>query len=138
MTSAAVTRILWHAGLPFPKPGEDLPTGSISTATWQLAGINEACDDLLGALRALNRELNGSTPSKVGGSEKVNTLSRDLVWAVIRILDQLHEAIERTEDNDTEKVLDECVEKVRFWWRCVLDGDVDDIEADWEAYLITR
>lgn len=138
MASTAVTRILWHAGLPFPKPGEDLPSGSLSTATWQLSGIREACDDLLGVLEILNQELNGTVPSEVSGSDKTNALSRELVWAMARILDQLQEATERSQDNSTAYMINDCREKVKFWWQCILDGDIDNIEEDWGAFLQTR
>lgn len=136
--SEAITRILWHAGLPFPSPGTELPQGSISTATWSLAGIDEAREDLLRTLERLNLELNGSVPSATGDSRKANDFPRQLVWAVEGILRQLEEALTKSDKAETKEHITATAEKVKFWWRCVLDGDIDDIGADWEDHLQTR
>lgn len=132
-SSEAITRILWHAGLPFPASGKELAKGSMSTVTWTLVGVEETRDDLLQALGRLNLELNGSTPSEVGGSGKTNQLSRELVWGVERILHQMEEALEKCSDESQTQLIVDSIEMVKFWWRCILDGDIDDIRADWEA-----
>jgi hypothetical protein len=126
---------MWHAGLPFPEPGADLPKGSMSAATWTLTGIEEACGDLLHALERLNVEMNGAVPSEVGMDRKVNDFSRLTVWSVERILDQMEEALEKSRPDDQRQLIDESIQKVKFWWRCVLEGDVDDIRSDWQRYL---
>lgn len=133
--SEAGARIMWHAGLPFPEPGADLPKGSMSAATWTLTGIEEACGDLLHALERLNVEMNGAVPSEVGMDRKVNDFSRLTVWSVERILDQMEEALEKSRPDDQRQLIDESIQKVKFWWRCVLEGDVDDIRSDWQRYL---
>ena len=132
---APVTRIMWHAGLPFPSPGSELPHGSMSTATWSLVGIDEACKDLLRTLERLNVELNGSVPSVAGAPSKANDFPRQLVWAVERILGQLEEAHTKSDRAETRELISSTAEKVKFWWRRVLDGDIDDISADWEAHF---
>lgn len=133
--SEAVTRILWHAGLPFLSPGEELRPGSMSTATWKLDGIEKACEDLLHAFEQLNLEVNGAVPSEVGIDGKANELSRRTVWSVEQILAQMEEAHEKAKADDQMKLIAEAIDKVKFWWRSVLDGDIDDIPREWSLYL---
>ncbi len=107
----------------------------MSAAIWTLTGIEEACEDLLHALERLNFEMNGAVPSEVGIDGKANELSRRTVWSVEQILAQMEEAHEKAKADDQMKLIAEAIDKVKFWWRSVLDGDIDDIPREWSLYL---
>jgi hypothetical protein len=120
-------RLRWHAGL-IDLPDSEAPT--VAGCTWPTGErspkLGGAVADFIGALQALNHELNGIVPSN--SMSGADTVSRGAAYAVAEVIRMLEENGEAQHERWM----------VETAWLAVLAGDIDDLDehiAQLEATL---
>ena len=100
--------------------------------------FDNACEDVIDCFDLINVEMNGTLPSEIMTDEQSAHVSRQLVLAVEEIFTKMEVSYERRAEVSVKDEMRKSIARVRFWWRCVLHGDVDDIWKEWEQYERTR
>jgi hypothetical protein len=109
----------WHAGLGGWK-GSSSPAISEAAQTGDVDSLNAAWDDLIAALAAMNRELNGDRPSEVTGSGD-DDVPRQVAYAISEMVRMLKQP------TATDPSFVRVAGRVEIAWNAVLAGDVDDL-----------
>ena len=119
MVSAETTRrLLRHAGLESGAGSLVPPLASCTAPDSPDADyLADAVADLLGALKRLNHELNGTVPSQ--SEAKVPEIPRDVAYAVTEVARMLRDV----PGSDAQR----SAWRVDTAWSAVLAGDIDDI-----------
>ena len=100
--------------------------------------FDNACEDVVDCLDLVNVEINGPVPSETLADEKSTHLSRQLVLAVEEIFSKMEVSYERRAEASVKDEMRKSIDRVRFWWLCILHGDIDDIWQEWKLYERTR
>ena len=113
---------------------------SISSCTWPetrcFSRVEQAFDDFLNTLGALNYELNGAVPSQ--GESHDDALPRALVYAVTEVIRMLREGqIERESECDHQQI-SHVAWRAEAAWSATLAGDIDDLRAFLEHEELAR
>jgi hypothetical protein len=109
-------RVLWHAGLGESTRQAGAAVVDCTGPAGDASRLDDALDDLVQTMAALNRELNGEVPSAT--TEGAEQIPRKLAYAIAEITRMLRE----------ESGLPDHAWRVETAWNAVLAGDIDDLD----------
>ena len=120
--SAATLALRYHAGLDQQASAR---TPSLADLLWRKEPPEEALDDVLRILEALNLEANGAVPSESATHEQC--FPRALIYAVTEVIWLLREAANQAGNATATRDLNKAARRIELAWSAVLAGDIDNL-----------
>lgn len=139
---AALEKLLRHAGLSKQKPAAEDFQYALYLISDKKAfrPVKPLADDILAALEAVNRHLNGEKPADTDDAAKAPTLDRTLVYALSTLLTtgRRYAAWLAQESGFAPAEVAEmqrAVQAIELGWNFVLAGDSDSIRQAVDTWL---
>jgi len=117
------SQLRYHAGL---DQQEKLSSPSLADVLWRKESTQEALEDVLRILQALNIEMNGEIPSE--SSNREQHFSRALIYAVSETIRLVRHSANEAPNDALRNDLDKSARRIEMAWSAVLAGDIDNLK----------